>query len=383
MSLHEEVVFRIQRLNPKIVKEWLREKGETVVETPVNGTTTTEAIPEKKEILEVQGSQEEEKKDAEKKSDSCGRGERRSKEEKRDLPQPRFNRSHNVPSISPYCFKLESWIKLNNIKYENVDHKSKLRSRKGLLPFIELNGEEIADSDIIIKALSKKFEKDLDEGLSQEQRNVQHAMLTMVDNHFTLKEAAARCYIELVSQWKTRHMDHLVKGYKLNLQSLSGYKFPNPLIAFYLKHTYIRKAIRKVKATGLGEYSNEELDHMGKDDLKVLSDFLGDQQFFFGDEPHSLDLNAFVQLTMLLCVEKDVYLTRMKDRAWGDHWDQAIGDSCDLNPHIPKPSPPAPEEPAAPKSDDDAKEKDENKEKSEKDEKEKDDENKEKSVENK
>lgn len=45
---------------------------------------------------------------------------------------------------------------------QNVDHKAKFRSKKGQLPFVELNGEEIADSAFIIKELSEKFNKDLD-----------------------------------------------------------------------------------------------------------------------------------------------------------------------------------------------------------------------------
>ena len=45
------------------------------------------------------------------------------------------------------------------IFFQNVDHKCKFRSKKGMLPFIELNGEEIADSNIVIDTLSKKFEK--------------------------------------------------------------------------------------------------------------------------------------------------------------------------------------------------------------------------------
>ena len=35
---------------------------------------------------------------------------------------------------------------------------------------------------------------------------------------------------------------------------------------------------------------------------------------------------------------------RLKDRAWGDHWDEATGEKMDLNPHIPKPDPPKEEE---------------------------------------
>merc|ERR1712079_624205 len=38
------------------------------------------------------------------------------------------------------------------------------------------------------------------------------------------------------------------------------------------------------------------------------------------------------------------HYNRMKDRAWGDHWDEAIGEKMELNPHIPKPDPPKEEE---------------------------------------
>ena len=70
------------------------------------------------------------------------------------------------------------------ILFQNINHNSKLRSKRGLLPFVELNGEEICDSDIIIKELTAKFGKeDPASSLSAEQKNVQHAMVTMVENH--------------------------------------------------------------------------------------------------------------------------------------------------------------------------------------------------------
>ncbi len=59
----------------------------------------------------------------------------------------------------------------------------KFRSAKGQLPFVELNGEEIADSAVIIKELAKHFDKDFDAQLTSEQRNVAHATAAMLDNH--------------------------------------------------------------------------------------------------------------------------------------------------------------------------------------------------------
>ena len=121
------------------------------------------------------------------------------------------------------------------------------------------------------------------------------------------------------------------------------------------------QGLKKAKAAIGTGYSNEEIDEEGKKDLKVLKEMLGDKEFFFGDEPHSLDLVTFCHLAQILNVEGDVkcplkeYLesdctnlvglyNRMKDRAWGDHWDEAIGDKLELNPHIPKPDPPKEEE---------------------------------------
>lgn len=292
-----------------------------------------------------------------------------------------FNRTSVIPSMSPYCLKVETWLKLNGIKYENVAHNSKLRSKRGLLPFVELNGEEICDSDIIIKALAKKFEKDMDEGLTAEQKNVQHAMITMVQNHLQWA----------VYHWFTKNSDNMLKGLKLNLQSLMGMKLPNGLLNFVFKHTYVRKGMKKVKSTSFAGYTAEEIEAAGKHDLQVLSEMLGDKQFFFGDEARSLDLITFVQIALLLAVDSEVacplrdYINndctnlvgvynRMKDLAWGDHWDEAIGEKMELNPHIPKPDPPKEEEKKEEEEKKDNKEeekKEEEKEKGDKDEKEK------------
>lgn len=67
--------------------------------------------------------------------------------------------------------------------FQNIDHKMKFKSKKGLLPFVELNGEEINDSAVIIKELSQRFDKDLDAGLDSSQKNVSHAMISMIENH--------------------------------------------------------------------------------------------------------------------------------------------------------------------------------------------------------
>lgn len=59
----------------------------------------------------------------------------------------------------------------------------RFKSKKGQLPFIELNGKEIEDADFIIRELSKHFSKDLDSNLSADQKTISHAFESMLNNH--------------------------------------------------------------------------------------------------------------------------------------------------------------------------------------------------------
>jgi len=255
-----------------------------------------------------------------------------------------FSRTPLLPSLSPYCLKVETWLRLAGLKYENVDHKMRFRSKKGQLPFMELNGEEVADSAIIIKELSARYDKNLDAGLTSEQRNVSYAMIAMLENHL----------IWIIFYWRAKYPDNVLKGYKVNLQHALGLRLPNSILNFFFKITFGRKGTKKLKAHGIGVHSAEEIEEFGKNDLKVLSEMLDCKPFFFGDEPTTLDVVAFAVLSQLHYLSKDIsyplrdfmtekcpnlvgHVSRMKEKCFPD-WDE-ICTKLDLNAHIPKPEP--------------------------------------------
>ncbi|XP_059472139.1 failed axon connections [Neocloeon triangulifer] len=253
-----------------------------------------------------------------------------------------FSRTPFLPSLSPYCLKVETWLRLAGLKYENVDHKIKFRSKKGQLPFIELNGEEIADSAIIVKELAAKFDKDLDKDLTNEQKTLSHAMISMIENHL----------FWVVIWWRSKHPENMLKGYKLNLQHAMGTKIPQGILNFLFKINFARKGSKKVKAQGIGVHKPDEILEFGKNDLKVLSELLSDKPFFFGDEPTSLDVVTFANLAQIYFMDKEVeyplrdfmgescpnlvgLVNRVKERCFPD-WDEMCA-NLDLNSHLPKP----------------------------------------------
>lgn len=255
-----------------------------------------------------------------------------------------FTRTPLLPSISPYCLKVETWLRLAGLKYENVDHKIKLRSKKGQLPFVEVNGKEIADSTLIIKELSQQFDKDLDAGLTQDQKNLAHATISMVENHL----------VWVLAWWRSKFPDQMIKAYQVNLQHALGSRIPNALLNFFFKFHYGRKGSKKVKAQGIGVHTPQEIEEFGKQDLKVLSDLLADKPFFFGDEPTTLDCVAFSVLAQIYYISDEVkyalkdyftescpnlvgHVSRIKERCFPD-WDE-ICTKLDLNAHLPKPEP--------------------------------------------
>ncbi|XP_015929788.1 failed axon connections [Parasteatoda tepidariorum] len=282
-----------------------------------------------------------------------------------------FTRCPTLPSASPFCLKVETWLRMTEVKYENVDHKMKYKSKKGQLPFVEVNGVEIADSDIIIKELSQMFGKDLDEHLTLDQKNVSHAFVSMLNNHTSW----------VMRWWRYSHPGEFLKAAQMDIKRTLNSKLPKGLLQFFFKLGF-KSNIKRTIGHGVGRHNSDEIYEFGKKDLKALSEYLAEKPYFFGEEPHLLDCVAFSHLCQFVYVpfggmkeylESDCtnllsFVERMKERYWPD-WEE-ICKTLEMNTHLPKKE----EEPAKEeekketpeKADDATTEKDEKPEKDEK-----------------
>merc|ERR1719225_2444532 len=133
-------------------------------------------------------------------------------------------RTPTTPSISAIHLKLESWLKFHGVKYENVVEKGNLPAA-ALLPM---------QSSDYLATLAAKHDKEMPMELTDEQKNIQHAMLALAEKNLQFA----------ILSWQCANLDNTIKGYKLNLQTYLGSKAPLALLRLYFKNNFCMPASR-------------------------------------------------------------------------------------------------------------------------------------------
>ena len=84
-------------------------------------------------------------------------------------------------NASPPCLKLETFLRMTKIPYVN-DYGFNF-SKKGKVPWIELNGQEISDSNFCIQFLTEEFQVDIDYHLSATEKAIAHSVRTILEEN--------------------------------------------------------------------------------------------------------------------------------------------------------------------------------------------------------
>ena len=192
-----------------------------------------------------------------------------------------FNRSPVIPNMSPFCMKVETFLRANEIKHEIMGSWT-LRSKEGRVPFIELNGEQIADSQLILWHLIKHFK--IDEGLSPEQQGIARAVDRMVEGSI---------------YYPITYFRSIENAANTANPEISG--MPIPGFISFLATPYVANKIKKnaqdrLNSEGIGRHSRETIIEILRADLVALDQILGDKNFLIGTRPTTPDFTAFGHL---------------------------------------------------------------------------------------
>ena len=188
-----------------------------------------------------------------------------------------------VPEVSPYVTKTEVHLRMAGLAYVKETAMPQ-GSPKGQLPWLDDDGELIADSHFIRLHLEKKYAVDFDEGLSLAERAQAWAIERMVENHFGWTLAHVRWLIP----------ENYAKGPAQFFASLP------PALQEDMRRDIQGRVAENIRAAGVGRHSEAEILSLGVRSLAALSALLGAKPFLMGCRPSGVDAVAFGMLAGLM-----------------------------------------------------------------------------------
>ncbi len=221
----------------------------------------------------------------------------------------------DLPSASPFCLKLTTWLRMADIPYESRPSAAPLGAPRRKAPWVEEDGKKLADSGHIVAHLTVKHRVKLDAHLSDRDFATAHLLRR------TLEESL---YFAILHQrWMTKDGWAILKP---------AYFSALPPGMRSLVPPMARRQVRAyLHGQGMGRHTHEEIDAHAVADLRSALTVLGDRAFFF-DQPSAIDAVAYAFFAnALLCpvpsklrdealgsAALNAYCDRMKARYWKD-----------------------------------------------------------------
>lgn len=225
-----------------------------------------------------------------------------------------FNRVWGLPNGSPFCTKLETYLRMAQLPFEVEFISRPQGAPKGKLPFIEMDGKRYPDSEFIIDELKRYHGDALDQHLTKEQR----ALAVLID-----EACCERLYwVSVYFAWQDDTGWAVVKeGYFGRLPALLRWFLPEQIRKHMIKTLY---------AEGIGRHSRQENAYLGCKTIDALATMLGDKPYFLGDKPTSIDATTFAFMVNTLLRPGDNPLKKHAltidtlktycDRMWGEYY---------------------------------------------------------------
>ena len=197
-----------------------------------------------------------------------------------------FPPAFGLPNASPFCLKLELYLRMAGLPYRNRYSLELHRAPKGKLPWIDDDGTAVADTGLIIEYLKGKYGNPLDGDLTPLQRAQGLAIARLLEEHL---------------YWTLLHDRWIAAtGWEMTRPGFFG-ALPWPLRS--IVPWVARRGIRaELRGHGMGRHTPEQIHALGIADVEALALLLGDQEYFLGAQPSSVDAIATAFLANILMV---------------------------------------------------------------------------------
>jgi glutathione S-transferase len=206
-----------------------------------------------------------------------------------------FEPDWGLPTTGPFALKLLAWLELNGITYEQVVEGNSRKGPLGKSPWIEHDGKQIGDSDVIIRYLAGHYGKPLEAGTPDpRERAVPHVFKTAFEEEF-----------HQILEWEL--FFHPEGAAYIDAQIR---KATLPVVGALVSRMVSRHFHRQLHARGIARHSAEAVAAKGRADLDALAAWLEDRPFLAGPQPVLADLAVFGQVAPVLHWPMDTPVAR-------------------------------------------------------------------------
>jgi glutathione S-transferase len=185
-----------------------------------------------------------------------------------------------LPNASPFCMKLEVFLRMAKIPYVAKSIEGPPKSQSGKVPYIErADGSLLWDSSRILETLSQEHGVDLDAGLTEQERAQGLLIKRLFEEELY--------FIALYTRWVDE------QGWAITRPAyFDGMPwFVRTVIVPFVR----RQIVGAARGQGVGRLPEGYREKKGIEDVRALSTVLGDKPYFLG-RPSTLDCTAYAFL---------------------------------------------------------------------------------------
>lgn len=182
-----------------------------------------------------------------------------------------------LPNPSPFCLKLETWLRMADLEYAVEVTPDPRKAPLGKLPMIEHEGQRIADSGCAISYLENACDVKLNAQLNSAERGISHALMRMLEEH---------------SYWALIYFRWLDEaGWRETREAFFGHL--GGLSKAVISRVVRRHTRAQADGQGLSRHSHDEILRRFNDDMNTLAACLGDKPYFGGYQPANIDATVY------------------------------------------------------------------------------------------
>lgn len=228
----------------------------------------------------------------------------------------------DVPDVSPFVFKLVTWLRMSGIEHR-VQVGNPLLAPKGKVPYVDDEGRKLADSSLIIEHLKGEGRGAPLAGdrLAPRDAAIATAFKGMIEGELY--------FVLTYTRWIEDAGFSLYR--KAIARSIAALGVPS-LLAPAAASVMRREFASQIRKQGMGRHDPETVHAFGRKQLDAVADHLAGNPYFMGDEPGTIDATVFAFVDSFLGTplcpplrdhvrsrENLVgYCTRMRERYWSD-----------------------------------------------------------------